>query len=185
MRRLLTAAFGALALALAGPAIAELVEYRTPDGRTGYTNDPARLPPGARIVSAREESAASPPATPAAAPPAPGVRATPAASHAESANAESDAEAEWQWRERKASAAGAVDQARRDLASAERLYSDCRGRENYWNARYAHSPVDSSCDDEGDRLEAARERLAEAEAYLADGLFEDCRRSGCLPGWVR
>ena len=34
---------------------------------------------------------------------------------------------------------------------------------------------------------ALLERLTEEEAerYLREGLEEDCRRSGCLPGWLR
>jgi hypothetical protein len=34
-------------------------------------------------------------------------------------------------------------------------------------------------------LEGERERAERLEAYLADGIEDDCRVAGCLPGWVR
>ena len=32
---------------------------------------------------------------------------------------------------------------------------------------------------------ATERRLAELDAYLEQGLAEECRRAGCLPGWIR
>jgi hypothetical protein len=189
MRNPLAPTLAAVAFGLATAAGAELIEYRLSDGRTGYTNDRAQVPPGAQILSAREESPSPPPE---AAPP-PRLGAAPPAAPAPSPVPEwmrrdpeaEAAAAEAMWRRRAQQAARAVEEARIQVEGVERIYSDCRGRENYWNWRWGHRGIDSSCQDEGARLESARGRLADAEAYLADGLFEDCRRAGCLPGWVR
>jgi hypothetical protein len=191
MRTRLAALLAGLALA-AAPAAAELIEYRLPDGSTGYTDEPARVPWGAQIVSAREESAPSQ----ARAEPAPAAReaAEPSSEVAASApDPDAEALAAAAWRQRARQAQEAVREAQIRVEARERIYSDCRGRENYWNWHYGHyddrryrNPgLESSCDDEAEALDAAREALAEAESYAADGLYEDCRRSGCLPGWIR
>jgi hypothetical protein len=42
-----------------------------------------------------------------------------------------------------------------------------------------------SCGRVRDELEALESRRAEVQAYLDEGLEEECRRAGCLPGWIR
>jgi hypothetical protein len=42
-----------------------------------------------------------------------------------------------------------------------------------------------SCGSVRGELEALEARRAEVQAYLAEGLEEECRRAGCLPGWIR
>ena len=41
------------------------------------------------------------------------------------------------------------------------------------------------CDDAHATLEKTTARLAELRRYLAGGLEDECRRAGCLPGWIR
>ena len=42
-----------------------------------------------------------------------------------------------------------------------------------------------SCSGVRRELESLQADLASARAYLEDGLEEECRRAGCLPGWIR
>jgi hypothetical protein len=42
-----------------------------------------------------------------------------------------------------------------------------------------------SCKEATNEWERARARIAELEAYLDEGLEEECRQAGCLPGWIR
>ena len=44
---------------------------------------------------------------------------------------------------------------------------------------------DYSCDEAHESYERATERRKELKRYLAGGLEDECRRAGCLPGWVR
>ena len=41
------------------------------------------------------------------------------------------------------------------------------------------------CRDVDNEYEQAKARLAGLRLYLDDGLEEECRRAGCLPGWIR
>ncbi len=42
-----------------------------------------------------------------------------------------------------------------------------------------------SCDDARVTYDRMSSRIDELHHYLGGGLDEECRRSGCLPGWVR
>ena len=42
-----------------------------------------------------------------------------------------------------------------------------------------------SCDEARTSFDAMKRRISELESYLDGGLEEECRRSGCLPGWIR
>jgi hypothetical protein len=44
---------------------------------------------------------------------------------------------------------------------------------------------DYSCDEAHETHERATERRKELKRYLGGGLEDECRRAGCLPGWVR
>ena len=41
------------------------------------------------------------------------------------------------------------------------------------------------CRDVDNEYEQVKARLAGLRLYLDDGLEEECRRAGCLPGWIR
>ena len=41
------------------------------------------------------------------------------------------------------------------------------------------------CRDVDNEHEQVKARLAGLRLYLDDGLEEECRRAGCLPGWIR
>ncbi len=41
------------------------------------------------------------------------------------------------------------------------------------------------CGDAKRQFAASTTRTRELERYLREGLEEECRRAGCLPGWLR
>ena len=41
------------------------------------------------------------------------------------------------------------------------------------------------CDEARAEYEKIQKRLAQLDTYLDTGLAEECRRAGCLPGWIR
>jgi hypothetical protein len=44
---------------------------------------------------------------------------------------------------------------------------------------------DYDCEDAQQTYTKASARLTELRRYLAGGLEDECRRAGCLPGWIR
>jgi hypothetical protein len=171
------AALSGIALA-AAPAGAELYRCLSADGRTRYTDDPSScahpLP--------HEPRGALQPALPARE--SAGRAAAPPAARELEREASEGHEAEWR---------GRVSQSRLELeqleqrrAELERFVSHCnRGGEIF--AREAASGLKHgvSCDAVRGEHAAAQTRIAELRVYLESGIHEECRRAGCLPGWLR
>ena len=44
---------------------------------------------------------------------------------------------------------------------------------------------DVACEDVHAERALIESELALARAYLAEGLEDECRQAGCLPGWIR
>jgi hypothetical protein len=156
-----------------------LIHYRTPDGRAGWTDTAAKLPPGAVIISDRyEPDGQVTRSEPARAPHQwPGIR--PAETPSERANAANSTATRELWVARRRGAEREVKLAREEIAMWREMGCSTAKRWSY------NSP--SRCSSLGDSyLAKAQQRLAAAEEFLGDGLFEECRRShGCLPGYIR
>jgi len=89
------------------------------------------------------------------------------------------------WRGRRARAEAELAQARAGLRSLHEVAGWCNRGHEVWatDADGLRHGVD--CDElraQQKSLQRAERRL---EAYLAEGLEEECRRAGCLPGWIR
>lgn len=194
-----------LLIAPAPGADGELLRWRTPDGREGIADDPARLPPGAEIVSRRERR----PASAAGAGEDAGGVTTPDAALAPDAGASAatddadvsgDADTGSRFEER-------LDRAQRcesvGLAhdcSAEQLdvVAGWRGRARMARERRIRAEERLAEEEERWRrcqqelvLVACRERAltaAEAEVRRLEAeeqrVHDECRREGCLPGWL-
>jgi len=199
----------ALLLALAADArpgaAADLVRWRTPDGREGLADDASRVPPGAEIVSVRPSGDRRPPREPAAAatrarPPGAPAAATPGAPPGEAAAGE-----------RLAADAGTEEDAlRAGRCAAAGLARDCsaeqldevagwRGRAR--SAREERARAEERAAAERERWERCRDALTlvacrdgaleAAEADLArataaeERVTDACRREGCRPEWLR
>jgi hypothetical protein len=170
----------ALALAVglglaAGAARAELYKCLGPDGKTLYTSDRSQCP-GAEAHQPtghvqRAGSATAPLATPSAARPAHG-----------GADDEVEAAA---WRARRTNAEAELKQTEARLATLHEAAGWCnRGLEVYAEDRDGlRNGVDCKDIDANER--ALRKEQKRLEDYLAEGLEEECRRAGCLPGWLR
>jgi hypothetical protein len=165
-------------LALAG----EFLTYRTPDGSLGITDDPKLVPPGSEILrrdpethrrgQASSETDPSPPATPPR-----------DASAKPSGDADPDSAEETRWRQKLRQARQDEERAAHALELAERDYRSCRHRENLGSAYQAHVPGETACDEAP--VAAAQHDYERAKAYAEDGIEDECRRVGCLPGWLR
>lgn len=179
MRALL---LGLLSVALVAPlALAgELLTYRTPDGSLGITDDPKLVPPGSEILrrdaeSPRRGQASSDTSSPSA--PHRNVSAK------RSGDADPDAAEETRWRQKLRQARQDEERAAHALELAERDYRSCRHRENLGSAYQTHVPGETACDEAP--VAAAQHDYERAKAYAEDGIEDECRRAGCLPGWLR
>jgi|GEM_PF-1215590 len=171
----------ALVAAAAAPGAAEIYRCAGPDGQPRYTSDPAACPGAARHRPRREVQrvpAAAPGAAAADAGPRPG--AVPAADAAAAADAEAAT-----WRRKRRDAEAAVADLERGIEELRELVTWCnRGGElaveDEIGMRDAYD-----CADAREAYADASTRLEGLRAYLDGGLEEECRRAGCLPGWIR
>jgi hypothetical protein len=173
-------AVGLLAVILLVPAAgrAELYKCRGPDGKTLFTSDRSQCP-GAEAhqpSGSLQRSGAS--AAPA---PRPAAAARPAARRA-APDDEIEAQAWRAKRERAEAELGAVE------ARIARMH-EVAGWCNRGHAVYAEDADGLRHDVDCDEVDAAERELRREQkrlaAYLAEGLEEECRRAGCLPGWLR
>ena len=183
----------ALGLAAAAPCASagEIIRYRRPDGSVGLADDPAKLPPDAVIESRTE---ATPPPAKVAPVTESGVgspatsdddadaratrdddareRATRCARYAlRPACSDADLSRAGGWVERGRRSREAVEQAEQNVAWWEARLDECE-RQN----------AQLGCPHK--ELERAQNELVQRER-ARDALEEDCRRGGCLPGWLR
>jgi hypothetical protein len=165
------------AVAVGVEAGAQTYRCQGPDGKTLFTSDRSLCPSAAR----HEPSGQIQRSTGAPARPAP-PRA-PAARRAASAPDEAHEAAAWRAKRRQAEAG--LEHARARRGMLDRVAGWCnRGGEVYAEDQDGLRQ-DVSCEDLEAEQQAVRREAKRLEAYLDEGLEEECRRAGCLPGWIR
>jgi hypothetical protein len=97
-----------------------------------------------------------------------------------------DEEAEAQvWRAKRGKAEAELRRARQQLETAHEVAGWCNRGHEVWATDQDGLRRGVDCN-EVKRDEQKLRTLTEGiESYLAEGLEEECRRAGCLPGWVR
>ena len=173
IRSLTAFAFG-VALAWAAPAEAELFRCRDADGKIVFT-DQKSLCPGADPFEPTGEVHAVEPTS-----------ERPAPSRAPAATAPSlDAAQQAHWRQQKLDAENELARIQKRRDWMQQYVSHCN-RGGYVTTRdEAGIKQVVNCSmlrREFDALEAEEKK---ARDYLTTGLRDDCRRAGCLPGWIR
>jgi hypothetical protein len=175
-------ALAAFAL-LASAAHAEIFKCVGPNGDVRFTSSAAQCPnaqphkPSDAAVQRIEKDRPLATARPGA---ASGRRHSPAAATDESAGSEA------LWRNKKAEATQHLQDVEAQLAHIQKAVRWCNDGNLLWveddRTGIRKDVPCSDIDATKDVLEAEKER---AERYIAEGLEEECRRSGCLPGWLR
>ena len=177
-------------LAAAVPAGAEMYRCEKPDGTITFTGDASACPGAAPHApkgnlqrldggDSGSDAAVAPDAmeSDADAPPArPAKRRDPAAD--EEAQAAT-------WRAKRSEAEAESRQVASALDEFQEMVTWCNRGGSIELEERTGMRRDYSCTEaraEHDRLSA---RSTELKRYLAGGLEEECRREGCLPGWVR
>ncbi len=170
--------------ALAAPAAADVFKCVGPNGEIRFTSNAAQCPNAAphapKAAAVQRVDGAGPQLATAR----PGAAARPRTG-APAAHDDSGMQ-EQAWRQKKGAAEQklrALEAARDHILAAVRWCNKGHGvtKENPRTGLRE----DVSCEDvygERDRLDAEVEA---ARAYVETGLEEECRRTGCLPGWIR
>jgi len=161
----------------AGPARAELYKCQGADGKTLFTSDRSQCP-GAAAHQPGGEIQRTQPTGPAHAP----TQLRPPRPAALSPDDEAEAQV---WRAKRVEAEAALDQTRSRLAVTRQIAGWCnRGQEVFAEDQDGLRHGVSCKEVDATELTLRREQKR-LEAYLDEGLEEECRRAGCLPGWLR
>ena len=184
------ALLAALAAAVAAaPAAAEMYRCTGPDGRPLYTSDASACPGAKRHEPSRDVQrmpGARPSwsGDPALAGDAPGRAGGARPAPASPADAPEDAQAAM-WRRKRTDAEEEMRALSRGEDELREIVTWCnRGGELIVEDQVGIRDR-YDCDDARDAYQRSSARLKELRAYLSGGLEEECRRSGCLPGWIR
>jgi len=161
-------------LSIAPAARAEIYACPGPGGETLYTTDASQCG-GAVTPHALKGQVQRTETSPAA---VTRPRSVPAARR-------DDASAAAEWAARRRDAERAVAESERRVATGTELVKACNRGAILRADDENGIPHEVPCSSIQRKFADAQRELAERRAYLADGLAEDCRRAGCLPGWIR
>jgi hypothetical protein len=166
-------------------ADAEIFRCKGPNGEVRFTSDPSQCPNSAPVAakdgSFQKVEAAPAPLTSAR----PGASSAPRRA-APAAAASTNVGAETKWRQKRVDAERKVAELEMARAHAQQAVRWCNkgygvSRENERTGLRNTVP----CNQVDEEYAQIQEQLANARDYLATGLEEECRTSGCLPGWIR
>jgi hypothetical protein len=89
------------------------------------------------------------------------------------------------WRALKAAKQDELGEVARDLEYLEQYVKFCNRGGQVLYRDEAGIKRTMSCDDLRGRYSVLEARKSEIRDYLDHGLADECRRAGCLPGWIR
>ena len=157
-------------------AAGELLRCKGPDGKIVYTDDKSVCPdakpfePNGRISKPAKSSATS--------------TRKPRARRRTSSDAVADAEAA-RWRAKKAATESELKLVAEKRAMYKGFVAICNRRGRVISYDDAGIEQEVACNELQQRFAELDAQDAKIRAYLKGGLAEDCRRAGCLPGWIR
>ena len=166
------------ALAAEGRARADLLRCTGPDGRTIYTDDKAVCP---------DAKPYQPEATVHSVTPGPASAADARKNRAlqrEQVEGAKAGEAQ-SWKQRRLDKEEELRQVVAEHASLKDWVSFCNRGNIVFTRDSAGIPERIRCNDLNKRLAALDERAEGIRTYLNEELPDECRRAGCLPGWIR
>jgi len=162
----------ALSGLLASPAGAELFRCTTPDGKTVFTDKKDTCPGAEPFEPSGEIQSADTPSASPAAPRKPLVD-------------QAEAEQARLWADKKRNAEKDLERVRKRREYLQQYVSFCN-RGGYVTTRDdAGIKTRVNCSELRAEFNGLEEQEAAALDYLQNGLAEECRKAGCLPGWIR
>ncbi|HVN40247.1 MAG TPA: DUF4124 domain-containing protein [Myxococcota bacterium] len=159
-------------------AAADLLRCQGPDGRMVYTDDRSVCPESQRYQpSATVQQEVSSPAS-----------VDPAArgrSQGRAKEEQTDAAQAAVWRQRKMDKEDELRRATSEYDYLKSYVAFCNHGNYVFTEDESGIKTQVSCRDLGARLAALDSRVQGLQDYLDRGLPDECRRAGCLPGWLR
>ena len=168
----------AAAIVLGSPAgWADLYRCQGPNGRITYTDNAGSCP-----QARKHETTGTVQTVPSAPPRAP----RPTAFRGSASLPQQAAEAaEASWRQKKAQSEHELEQLEMRRESLRQAVTGCNRGGELWQKDDAGIKRKVSCRKVKGDFEGLESRLAHLRHYLDGGLEDECRRAGCLPGWIR
>lgn len=157
------------------PATAELYRCENGEGAPRFTNDPALCPGAKPHEPEGEVQRIDTPAVPPPRATAPGGNQSPAVLQAQEAA----------WRAKLEQARRERDELESEVARLSEMMAWCNRGGSVVRRDLSGIPRDVSCEEIRAQHGEKEARLKELRAYLEGGIHEECRRAGCLPGWLR
>ncbi len=168
-------------LALGAPAGAEIYRCTGPDGELLFTGDPSECPGQEAHRSPGRVQSISPSASaPVEDEPRPAARRRRPAYDAEAEEARA---ALWQGRKRQAEAQ--LRQLAERLPVMRKVVGWCNRGDTVYHTDDLGIRRGVPCESLQQQYAELARAQSELESYLESGLEDECRRAGCLPGWIR
>ena len=167
-----------VSLLVASPTAAELFRCTGPDGRTTFSDNPAACP-GAKPHESRARIQSVPSSD--RPPPAPPARSRGAAA----IERQLEADREQQWRAKKQRSESELRALEAQQSRLQEYVTWCNRGGELISTDETGIRSRVSCDGVRRDLASLEGRIQSLRSYLNEGLAEECRRAGCLPGWIR
>lgn len=174
----------ALALVIcANAASAEIYKCTGPNGDVRFTSNASQCP-NAQPHAPKEDAVLRAEKARPLVSARPGALTRPARAPAKPADASAGSES--LWRQKKAEAESKLRELEMQVEYVSRAIKWCNRGNTLWTEDDATGlRKDISCSEVDGEYAALLQQKQEVEQYLAEGLEEECRRAGCLPGWLR
>jgi len=167
---------GALSFFVPATAGAELFRCVGADGTITFTDDATSCPGSEPHVPIGVVHSI---------PAAPPARSAPGAAASDALARKAAATQEKLWRDKKLAAETELASVEERQAYLDTFLTHCRRGGTLLRKDEAGLKHKVSCQQVDEEWASLGEREAELRLYLASGLEDECRRAGCLPGWVR
>jgi hypothetical protein len=89
------------------------------------------------------------------------------------------------WRRKQTAAREKLADVEQRWESRRDMVNGCNRGSVWWGKDESGIRQNIPCEDLRKELAALEEQRAALLAYVEGGLAEECRRAGCLPGWLR
>ncbi len=184
------AASWAVALAVglaAAPALAEIFVCTGPDGSKRYVSDASQCPGAQKHeLTGQVQRAAGASAPQQSRGPLSAIGGQRRSARPAAASAADDEAAARSWREKRLTAEQQLAQVEVEISQAEASLRWCnRGGDMYLENTETGLRRGLPCSEVEQSYGRLKIQHRQLQQYLDEGLEEECRRSGCLPGWVR
>ncbi|MEM7408838.1 MAG: DUF4124 domain-containing protein [Myxococcota bacterium] len=168
-----------LLIGFATPVAAELFKCKGPGGRTIFTDQKEQCPGADPFVPDVVIHKAEPSKPAASTPAAPAARER----HRHAVQAEESQAMHWRQKKTSAEKELAELSLRRDWLKQYVTHCNRGGYVTTRDDAGIKQTVD--CRELRREFEGLDSRTTELQAYLDEGLRDECRKAGCLPGWIR